>query len=232
MATQRQLEANRANARHSTGPRTSRGKANARTNAVKHGLTAKYIVIGDEDPGEFEALRADLELEFECSTRLQYELVDHLTGLLWRRRRVPRLEAALVKMRQAEARAEAEDNNESEYLNAVQEEARRRFEASYENDQGAISRAIMNGTYGERIGGLREEVEAEWNEEGNTPQGEDLVEPDGETALLMLLSASENVDPLAKLARYDTTLMNAITRTLQHLHLLKAERQATKLIST
>ena len=38
-------------------------------NAVKHGLTAKYVVIGDEDPDEFEALRTDLEVELEPSTR-------------------------------------------------------------------------------------------------------------------------------------------------------------------
>jgi hypothetical protein len=40
MATPRQIEANRRNARHSTGPRTRAGKDASRLNACKHGLTA------------------------------------------------------------------------------------------------------------------------------------------------------------------------------------------------
>jgi hypothetical protein len=78
MPSQRQLEANRANARHSTGPRSSQGKSRARMNAVKHGLTAQCIVIGDEDPDEFEALRADLTAKFQPSSGFEEELVNHL----------------------------------------------------------------------------------------------------------------------------------------------------------
>ncbi|MDB5308920.1 MAG: hypothetical protein JWO38_6065, partial [Gemmataceae bacterium] len=37
MATDRQLAANRANATHSTGPRTPDGKAAARRNRLAHG---------------------------------------------------------------------------------------------------------------------------------------------------------------------------------------------------
>ena len=38
MATRRQLEANRANARRSTGPRTTAGKQASSRNALRHGL--------------------------------------------------------------------------------------------------------------------------------------------------------------------------------------------------
>ena len=38
MATRRQLEANRANARRSTGPRTTAGKQATSRNALRHGL--------------------------------------------------------------------------------------------------------------------------------------------------------------------------------------------------
>jgi hypothetical protein len=95
-------------------------------NGVKHGLTAKHIVIGDEDPDEFEALRADLEIEFESSGRFHDELVDHLSGLLWRRRRVHALEATLVKAREAELRAELEEEQENERWQLINAEARRR----------------------------------------------------------------------------------------------------------
>ena len=75
------LEANRANAKRSTGPRTEVGKSRSKLNAVKHGLSAKTVVIGDEDPRDFEALRAALERDFQPETALESELVDQLTGL-------------------------------------------------------------------------------------------------------------------------------------------------------
>ena len=40
MVSRRQLESNRRNARHSTGPRTPSGKLKSARNAFKHGLTA------------------------------------------------------------------------------------------------------------------------------------------------------------------------------------------------
>ncbi len=99
MASKRQLEANKLNARRSTGPKSELGKARTRLNAVKLGLTARDIVIGDEDPKEFETLRAELEADFESRTRIEYELVEQLAGLLWRLRRIPALEAAIARKR-------------------------------------------------------------------------------------------------------------------------------------
>ena len=68
MSSQRKLEANRMNAKRSTGPRTSPGKLRSSMNARKHGLTGKSIVIGDEDPKEFDAFRAALEHDFQPGT--------------------------------------------------------------------------------------------------------------------------------------------------------------------
>jgi hypothetical protein len=51
-------EINRANARHSTGPRTATGKARSSQNSFKHGLYAKYLVLPDEDPAELDELCA------------------------------------------------------------------------------------------------------------------------------------------------------------------------------
>ena len=53
----RQIEANRRNALHSTGPTTPKGKQVSRLNALKYGLRAKELIIpGQEDPAEFEAI--------------------------------------------------------------------------------------------------------------------------------------------------------------------------------
>ena len=50
MATNNQITANRRNARKSTGPRKTAGKARSGGNALKHGLTATQVVLFDEDP--------------------------------------------------------------------------------------------------------------------------------------------------------------------------------------
>jgi hypothetical protein len=100
---EQRTQANRINAQRSSGPRTELGKSRSKMNALKHGLSAKKIVIGDEDPTEFEALRAALERDWEPEMAFESELVDQLTGLFWRMRRVPAIEAAIVKSREEEA---------------------------------------------------------------------------------------------------------------------------------
>ncbi len=56
-----QLDANRANAEKSTGPRTPEGKTRSAQNARKHGFTAStFAVVRLEDLNEVANLRADL----------------------------------------------------------------------------------------------------------------------------------------------------------------------------
>ena len=52
MATEKQIQANRNNAKKSTGPRTEQGKAASSQNALKHGLLARDAVLPGEDPAE------------------------------------------------------------------------------------------------------------------------------------------------------------------------------------
>ena len=49
MATQAQIEANRRNAAHSTGPKTDEGKARSSQNAITHGFYAKAFVVRDDE---------------------------------------------------------------------------------------------------------------------------------------------------------------------------------------
>ena len=102
MVSRRQLEANRSNAKRSTGPKTGLGKARAARNSLRHGLMSRQIVIGDEDPRQFEELRRGLEGDFKLGTTIETELVELLAGQLWRLRRVPVLQAALMQARREE----------------------------------------------------------------------------------------------------------------------------------
>ena len=102
MASRRQLEANRANAKRSTGPRSADGKARSSRNSLAHGLTAEDIVISDEDPAQFELLLEGLQADFRPTTTIERKLVERLAGLLWRLQRIPAFEAALFDVRQEE----------------------------------------------------------------------------------------------------------------------------------
>jgi hypothetical protein len=53
-----QTEANRRNARKSTGPNTPEGKQRSRCNALRHGLTAETAIVALEDAEDFEQHRA------------------------------------------------------------------------------------------------------------------------------------------------------------------------------
>jgi hypothetical protein len=103
MASEKQLEANRANARRGTGPRTQAGKARSRLNSAKHGLTAKMLIIVGENADDFERLRAALMDDYDPQSTLECELVDRLGGIFWRLRRVPFFEAAILDARHSQA---------------------------------------------------------------------------------------------------------------------------------
>ena len=99
MASVRQLEANRANARKSTGPRTETGKAIARLNALTHGLTSqKRVTLAGESEFDYLRLREKLMFEFDPQTSVQTHLVDQLANHLWRLKRVAPFEAGILNL--------------------------------------------------------------------------------------------------------------------------------------
>jgi hypothetical protein len=88
------LAANRANAQKSTGPRTEEGKANSRKNALRHGLTAKSVVLTVEDTAEYEAFRARILESFAPTPGVEQRIAEELADALWRLKRAQRIEAA------------------------------------------------------------------------------------------------------------------------------------------
>ena len=97
MTTDRQIEANRLNAQHSTGPSTPEGRAAVRLNGLKYGLYAETLILPSEDPAEFDALLDRLDSEHQPATPTEEQFVSQLAMACWRRARVQRMEAAYYK---------------------------------------------------------------------------------------------------------------------------------------
>ena len=87
---------NRANAQHSTGPKSQEGKAVSSRNATKHSLTSKQVVIPGEDPAEYDAHRADLIGSLKPANAVEAELVEELAANSWRLKRAHRIETAIL----------------------------------------------------------------------------------------------------------------------------------------
>ena len=110
MATKEQIQANRANARRSTGPSTPQGKAKSSQNALKHGLRAQITVLPDENIDDFDVLVSELEDEFQPATAIEWTLLRQLADAEWRMRRVPRIEAGVLAKELHETREHYEEN--------------------------------------------------------------------------------------------------------------------------
>ena len=98
MSTLPQIEANRRNARLSTGPVTEEGKRRSRQNAVRHGLTAETVITTLEDAEDYAAFEMAVTADYDAESAVERELVLRLASLLWRLRRATAIESGLFKL--------------------------------------------------------------------------------------------------------------------------------------
>jgi len=95
MATQKQTEANRLNAQHSTGPRSEEGKRASSQNALKSGLDAESQFVIGESREEFAQLQAEYFDQFHPANAEQRYHLDKVIRNEWFLRRFFRVEDQL-----------------------------------------------------------------------------------------------------------------------------------------
>ena len=81
--TDKKHSANRANARHSTGPKTPAGKARSSQNALTHGLSSQTIPIIGRDRRRFRRLHDALYEHFRPVGVIEEDLVDRFILARW-----------------------------------------------------------------------------------------------------------------------------------------------------
>jgi hypothetical protein len=95
MATRKQIQANRLNARKSTGPRTSEGKARSSMNALRTGIDAESHLIPGEWNGDLHRIRTEYYDRYHPVTPAQRMFADTLIDSEWLLRRLRKVEASL-----------------------------------------------------------------------------------------------------------------------------------------
>jgi hypothetical protein len=93
-----QMSANQANAQKSTGPLSNKGKQKVASNALKHGVFSKKLLLTDEDPLVYNQLLEQLSIELQPVGLLEQTLIERIAISLWRQQRLIRAETAMIEL--------------------------------------------------------------------------------------------------------------------------------------
>lgn len=97
-ASAKQIRANRQNAAKSTGPKSPIGKRRSSTNALKHGILSKDLVLATEENADFQQLLKGLVDAHQPDGATEIILVEKMAIALWKMKRLIRVETARINV--------------------------------------------------------------------------------------------------------------------------------------
>jgi hypothetical protein len=98
MISDKQLEANRNNARLSSGPRTEAGRNHSRMNALRHGLTGQVTTMTDDDRAAHDQLSKALIASLAPEGAMETQLAQRIATDSWRLNRASAIEDNLFAL--------------------------------------------------------------------------------------------------------------------------------------
>ena len=98
MISEKQLEANRRNARRSTGPRTEEGKKISALNARRHNLTGQVTAMTDADRIMHDAFSAAMVESLAPEGAMETQLAQRIATDSWRLNRISAVEDNLFAL--------------------------------------------------------------------------------------------------------------------------------------
>jgi hypothetical protein len=201
MTSFRQFEANRRNAKLSTGPVTDEGKRKSRRNAIRHGLTAETVIVALEDADDYAAFEMAVTSDYDARTAVERELVLRLASLLWRLRRATAIESGLFK---------------------IQAQHLLQFRRQRQKQPHPIDRIYRFSTASEK----REQKDDETSCSSNyrTPVSIDTTAPSEDLTQAFVRISNLPTYPLDRLSRYEATLWRQACQILFTLRCLDHSR--------
>lgn len=125
MATEAQIEANRANAKLSTGPKSDTGKSRVSANAVKTGLTGRTVLLPGDDLAAYQELLERVTARFQPVTGDEKVLAQRIADTEWRLARIPELSDSIqtlglreLSSQLAKQFADVDEESRAAYLRA------------------------------------------------------------------------------------------------------------------
>jgi hypothetical protein len=91
-----QMEADRRNAQHSTGPASIEGKKISSLNAVRHGLTSRVVVLPSEDLSAYKKFSDEFLASLAPETFPETQCAQTIIDTQWRLNRVRSLEEGML----------------------------------------------------------------------------------------------------------------------------------------
>ena len=108
MHTEKQRDASRTNGSKSQGPTTPEGKAISSRNGVTHGLCGRDVVLGNENPELWQAVRNAFTNHWQPANEMEVLMVDELAATHWKLMRAESIETATLNFEMDVLREEIE----------------------------------------------------------------------------------------------------------------------------
>src|ERR1035438_7018813 len=103
MPSPAQYAANRLNAEKSRGATSPQGKARSAMNALRHGLTARVVVLPTEDIDAYQAFAKEIVDSLDAQTPVERQFAQTVADNQWRINRIRSIEDGMLGMGQFEA---------------------------------------------------------------------------------------------------------------------------------
>ena len=110
--SQRKIEANRRNAKKSTGPKTEEGKARSAMNSIKYGIYSDKYLIKDESYEDFDNYRRKILKCLNPTNAVLFDMATHVVSNGWEYQRCTLLESKILNSKSLKHDAERKQNNE------------------------------------------------------------------------------------------------------------------------
>ncbi len=108
MSTKRKTDSARANGAKSHGPATEQGRKKSSMNALKHGLTARTVVLPNENDDEYADLLESYVQKFQPADPVEMDFVVEMVNAKWRQRRLFLIESGLYELQMLKQKEEME----------------------------------------------------------------------------------------------------------------------------
>ena len=106
-----QYAANRLNAEKSQGPTSPEGRARSSMNALRHGLTARVVVLPSEDMAAYQAFAKEIVDSLDPQTPVERQFAQTIADNQWRINRIRSIEDGMLGMGHFESAGDFDADN-------------------------------------------------------------------------------------------------------------------------